>query len=388
MLATGGATAFITKKFLIDRPHKEKIYKFPIKNIPLINEKPDMINPPTTDSGTLPNLRFAFDDAHIRKSTGGWTRQITKRELAISNTIAGVNMRLYKGGIRELHWHKEAEWAYMLYGKARITAIDIKGKWFIKDVNVGDLWYFPPGIPHSIQGLSKDGCEFLLVFDNGNFDEESTFLLSDWFKHIPIDILAKNFNTRKEIFKNLPSPEKKYIFSGEINNKIYYKNIKMTQNSRYKFSYKLMNNNIIKTKKGEIYIADSSTFHISKNISAALVLLEPGSIRELHWHPNNDEWQYYISGQGRMGVFASSGQARTFDFKSRDVGYVPFAMGHYIQNTGPERLIFLEIFNSNYYADISLNQWLAVTPPYLVQQHLNLNNEFIENLNRKKCPII
>ena len=35
-----------------------------------------------------------------------------------------------------------------------------------------------------------------------------------------------------------------------------------------------------------------------------------------------------------MGVFASAGQARTFDFRGGDVGYVPFAMGHYVENTG------------------------------------------------------
>ena len=57
-------------------------------------------------------------------------------------------------------------------------------------------------------------------------------------------------------------------------------------------------------------------------------------MRELHWHPTNDEWQYYISGQAQMTVFASSGKARTFDYQAGDVGYVPFAMGHYILNTG------------------------------------------------------
>jgi oxalate decarboxylase len=87
-------------------------------------QNPDLINPPATDSGTLPNLRFSFADAHVRQSSGGWTRQVTARELGISKAIAGVNMRLNAGGIRELHWHKQAEWAYMLYGTARITAID------------------------------------------------------------------------------------------------------------------------------------------------------------------------------------------------------------------------------------------------------------------------
>src|SRR5215510_9224901 len=104
-------------------------------------ENPDLLLPPSTDHGTLPNLRFSFADAHMRLESGGWTRQITSRELGISKNIAGVNMRLNAGGVRELHWHKAAEWAYMLYGTARITAVDAQGRNFVDDVGVGDLWY-------------------------------------------------------------------------------------------------------------------------------------------------------------------------------------------------------------------------------------------------------
>ncbi len=167
-------------------------------------QDPDMVNPPATDHGTLPNLRFTFADSHIRQESGGWTRQITQRELGVSKTIAGVNMRLNAGGVRELHWHKEAEWAYMLYGSARINAIDPQGRNFVEDVGVGDLWYFPSGIPHAIQGLGPDGCEFLLVFDDGGFDEDSTFLLSDWFKHTPNEVLAKNFGVDGELLSRTP----------------------------------------------------------------------------------------------------------------------------------------------------------------------------------------
>jgi oxalate decarboxylase family bicupin protein len=89
-------------------------------------------------------------------------------------------MRLDEGVIRELHWHTEAEWAYVLAGKVRITALDVEGGSFMDDLEEGDLWYFPAGHPHSLQGLSPNGTEFLLIFDDGNFSEESTFLLTDW----------------------------------------------------------------------------------------------------------------------------------------------------------------------------------------------------------------
>ena len=82
---------------------------------------------PRTDSGSLPNLKFPFAAAHNRLQTGGWAREVTVRELPVATTLAGVNMRLKAGAYRELHWHKEAEWAFMLSGSARIAAIDPQG---------------------------------------------------------------------------------------------------------------------------------------------------------------------------------------------------------------------------------------------------------------------
>jgi oxalate decarboxylase len=118
--------------------------------------------------------------------------------------------------VRELHWHKAAEWAYMLYGKARITAIDAQGRNFVDDVGVGDLWYFPPGIPHSIQGLDPDGAEFILVFDDGSFDEENTFMITDWFKHTPTEVLAKNFGVPASLLGPIPDQSERYIFSAPV----------------------------------------------------------------------------------------------------------------------------------------------------------------------------
>src|SRR4029078_10438041 len=83
----------------------------------------------------------------------------------------------------------------------------------------------------------------------------------------------------------------------------------------------------------QVRIVDSSSFPVSSTIAAALVEVQPGGLRELHWHPNADEWQYFISCKGRLCVFVSSGKSRTFDYQAGDVGYVPFAMGHYVENT-------------------------------------------------------
>ena len=351
-------------------------------------ENPDLLVPPPTDHGTLPNLRFSFSDAHVRLESGGWTRQITVRELGVSKDIAGVNMRLNAGGVRELHWHKAAEWAYMLKGSARITAIDPQGRSFVDDVGVGDLWYFPSGYPHSIQGLNPDGCEFLLVFDDGDFDEDNTFLLSDWFKHTPSEVLSKNFGVAGSSFANVPDPSQLYIFPAPVPGPLSSDKVVGSTTVSPGLSHKMLAQQPIKTKGGTVRITDTSVFPASKTIAAALVEIEPGGMRELHWHPNTNEWQYYIEGKARMGVFAASGQARTFDFAAGDVGYVPFATGHYIENTGTTPVRFLEVFKSDYYADVSLNQWLALTPPELVEAHLKVDQQTLAAFHKAKSPVV
>jgi oxalate decarboxylase len=353
-----------------------------------IDQNPDLMVPPTTDHGTLPNLRFSFDDAHMRLTSGGWTRQVTVRELGVSKTIAGVGMRLNTGSVRELHWHKAAEWAYVLYGKARITAIDLDGRDFVDDVGAGDVWYFPPGIPHSIQGLDPDGTEFLLVFDDGEFDEDNTFLLSDFLKHTPPEVLAKNFGVPASSFASVPDPSELYIFPAPVPGPLSADKIAGAAATPQTFSHRMMAQTPIKTKYGTVRITDSKVFPVSKTIAAALVEIEPGGMRELHWHPNADEWQYYIEGQARMGVFGASGQARTFDFQANDVGYVPFAMGHYVENTGNTTLRFLEMFKSDHFADVSLNQWLALTPPELVSATLHADSQLLRAFSKVKSPIV
>jgi oxalate decarboxylase len=358
------------------------------RNIVRDRQNPDLLNPPSTDAGTLPNLRFSFADAHVRQTKGGWTSQVTQRELGVATTLAGVDMRLNRGSIRELHWHKEAEWAYMLYGNARITAVDAQGRQFVDDVGVGDLWYFPAGIPHSIQGLDPDGAEFLLVFDDGSFDEDSTFLISDWFKHTPNEVLGRNFGVPASLFGHTPDPDERYIFPGSVPGPLAADRIAGATAVPQTFSHRLMAQEPIKSRGGTVRISDSSNFPVNKTVASALVEVEPGGMRELHWHPNNDEWQYYIEGKGRMGVFGSSGQARTFDFQAGDVGYVPFAMGHYIENTGTTPLRFLEMFKSSYFADVSLDTWMALTPPELVKAHLGLDQKVMDALRKQKTPVV
>lgn len=352
-------------------------------------ENPDILVPPVTDAGTVPNLKFSFSDAHQRLQPGGWAREITNREIPASLDVAGVDMALEPGAYRELHWHKEAEWGLMLVGNARVTAIDEKGRYFIDDVVAGDLWNFEAGLPHSIQALDQ-GCEFLLVFSEADFSENNTFLLSDWFIHTPHDVFAANLKKTEGEISSFPE-EEKYIFKGNVPGPID-EVVRPTPAGRVPnmFSLHMDTVPVIESEAGRVRIVDESVFPAAKTISAAFVEIEPGGMRELHWHPKAAEWQYYIQGKARMTVFNSTGMARTFDFQAGDVGIVPVVAGHYIQNIGDEPVIFAEIFKYPEYSDVSLNQWLASNPVQIVADHLNVTDEFVLSLptDAKPAPVV
>jgi oxalate decarboxylase len=289
-----------------------------------------------------------------------------------------------------MHWHLAAEWGYMSYGNCRVTVLDEVGRIYISDVKEGDIWYFPSGLPHSLQGLGPGGCEFILCFDDGKASEFNTLLLTDWVAHTPPEILALNFGVPAEAFSKIPL-HNLWIFQGQLPASLEADRAAATGAAGappYPFTFSLAGLKPVKqTKGGEVRIADSTNFTMSKSIAAALVTIHPGGLREMHWHPNADEWQYWLKGKGRMGVFDTGPNAKTTDFNPGDIGYVKRNHGHYIKNTGDTDLQMLEVFRSDHFANISLSDWLAHTPPEMVAQTLNVDAAVIARFP-KNAPAV
>lgn len=392
-LAAGAFAAYAQTKQEVEQAEGDHSASLPLgkENAALYDQNPDSVTPPPTDHGNLSSFKYPFSFAHKRVQPGGWTRQVTVADLHVSKEIAGVQMRLVAGGIRELHWHNASEWALMLSGSARITCIDPDGRSIVDDVKEGDIWNFPSGYPHSIQGLPPDGCEFLLVFDDGAFDEYETVLLTDWVGHTPPEVLEKNFGVPAASFFPLP-PEGRYIFPGtipgplEADRKAAYGNLGP---SRLPFDFRLLEMPPAKKQQGgEVRIVDGNNFKASPQIAAAHVILHPGGLREMHWHPNADEWQYYVKGKGRMTVFGAGARARTMDFQQDDVGYVQQNFPHYIENTGDTDLVFLELFKDSYYQDVSLANWLTHLPPQLVIDHLRISQAVLDKFPHEEKAVM
>ncbi|KAI6116236.1 putative oxalate decarboxylase/oxidase [Pisolithus sp. B1] len=356
------------------------------QNVPVELQNPDALAPPTTDNGGVPNFKWPFSLSRNRLQTGGWAREQNINDVPSATDIAGVNMRLEAGAIREMHWHSIAEV-------------------YLADVGPGDLWYFPPGFPHSIQAknTTEEGAEFLLIFDSGSFSEDSTFLLTDWLAHVPKEVIAKNFQVDASAFDRLPSHEL-YIFPSEPPTPDVASDMVVPNDTPVPYTFPLSQVNGTKTAGGTYKVVDSTTFTAATTICAAEVTVEAGGMRELHWHPTEPEWTYFISGEARITVYASSSNARTSDFQAGDIAYIPPSFGHYIENTGNTTLKFLEIFKSGMvrlvchgqaantclglFRDISLSQWLALTPPELVKAHLRVDDATIAKFSRVKQEVV
>lgn len=135
---------------------------------------------------------------------------------------------------------------------------------------------------------------------------------------------------------------------------------------------------------GSVKILDPTTFPVAENFAAALVTVQPGAMREIHWHTTSPEWNYFLQGSGRITVFQAPESARTFDFTAGSVGYIPQAASHYVENTGTEDLIFLEVLQAKKFTDVSAAQWLALTPKQVVQDHLQVSDQFYNSLPKEK----
>src|SRR5258708_7713338 len=205
--------------------------------------------------------------------------------------MGGVNMGVAAGGIRELHWHQAAEWAIMTYGSCRVTVLDALGRPYVADVEQGDLWYFPAGLPHSLQGLGPGGFGFWFFFADGHANEFNTLLVSDWFAHTPPEVLAKNFGVPAETFARIPL-QNLWIFQGTLPGDLASDRAAVNKGENappHPFIFRLGSSAPTKESKGgDVRIADSSNFTVSPRIAAALVTVHPGGVREMHWHPNAD----------------------------------------------------------------------------------------------------
>jgi len=337
----------------------------------------------------LTAFRFALGKAKEQLYDGGMSRQATADNFPVSRGIAGVYMQLQPGGLRELHWHANAaEWAYMLSGRARTTIIDPEGRSQRVDFGPGDVWFFPRGYGHSIQGLGPDGCTFILAFDNGFFSDYATFSITDWLAHTPKEVLAKDLGVPAATFTAFPKKEV-YITKGPVPAALPAEPAPGSEKSTpLSHRFRLEAQRPRTFAGGEARFATVKDFPISTTMCGATMTLKRGALRSMHWHPNADEWQYVIAGRARITVFASGGRASTVELNAGDVGYVPMGYGHYLENIGDDDCRMLFVFNNGVYQEIGMAEWLASNPPELVSTNFGVPEAVVAKFPKQEQFIV
>ncbi len=324
-----------------------------------MNNVPD----PLFSGKELPSFKFALEKSKGKVDGQSTAKEATAEQFPISKGIAGVSMQLGPGVMRELHWHATAaEWAYVDRGRVRTTVIGPGGFAETNDFGPGDVWYFPRGHGHMLECLGDEPCHFVLIFDNGYFSEFGTFSISDWIGHAPAALLAKNFGLPKSTFEGFPKKEV-YFAKGAIPPEPAADTQGPTPRTRLTHKWELLKNDpLVDNKGGTLWMVDSTKFPISKTIAGAILDLEPGALRELHWHPSADEWQYVLEGTISVTMFGSHGRFRTETLAPGDVGYIPQGYGHSLENIGAKKCRVLIGFNSGVYEDIDLSEWISGNP--------------------------
>ena len=344
------------------------------------NNVPD----PATSGKELPTFKFELEKSQGRVIDGSYGKEATVEQLLISKAIAGVSMRMQPGVMRELHWHATAaEWAYVTEGLVRTTVIDPAGGSETNDFAPGDVWYFPRGHGHVIQTLGDKPCHFILVFDNGYFSEFGTFSITDWLGHAPKALLAKNFGLSLDAFDGIPK-EEVYFAKGPIPPAIAPTPLQGWKTPALTHKYSLLSQKPFEVFSGGVeWRVDGSQFPISTTMTGVVLDMDPGALRELHWHPNASEWQYVLSGAFRVTLFGSHGRWREETLGQGDVGYIPQGFGHSIENVGAGKARILIVFNSGHYQTIDASQWIAGNSADVLATNFSQPASFFETFPRK-----
>ncbi|MBN9520012.1 cupin domain-containing protein [bacterium] len=345
-----------------------------------MNNVPD----PLLAGHELPTFKFALERSEGKVIDGSFGKEATVVQLPISKGIAGVSMKLQPGAMRELHWHATAaEWAFVLEGRVRTTVIDPEGCAETNDFNPGDVWYFPRGHGHMLECLGDRPCHFILIFDNGYFSEFGTFSITDWIGHTPKPLLAKNFGLPEAAFDGFPR-EEVYFARGARPPEQQSIPLQGRRLPPQTHKYELLAQPPHKVfPGGREWRVDSSRFPISQTVTGVVLDLEPGGLRELHWHPTADEWQYVVEGSVSVTMFGSHGRYRTETLEKGDVGYVPQGYGHSIENVGGGRSRVLIGFNTGVYKTIDLSQWIAGNPTDVLATNFSKPAELFEKFPRR-----
>jgi oxalate decarboxylase len=331
----------------------------------------------------------SLDKSAIKATSGGWARDLTTKGLPIATDIAGAHLYLNPGGVREMHWHNSAEWAYILAGHCQVTVVDPEGDTEVANYAPGDLWYFPKGHAHAIQALGVEPCHAILAFDDGLYGEHGTFGLSDWMSRLEPGLVSQSLGLPNDITSKIPTAEV-YIKQGDVipRDSEKARTLQILDQKRT-HRFRLMDHSPrVASSGGTIHVASAREYPISTTITGVITKLKPGAVHAPHWHPNANEWHYLAKGRTRVTLFAPDKRLATAELSVGDCAYIPRGCGHSIQSIGSEDCEIVGVLDSSVYREALLSDWIAKVPRQLLANNLGLPETVFANLSQRRSSIV
>ncbi|CAL5229795.1 g13188 [Coccomyxa viridis] len=306
---------------------------------------------------------------------------------AMSATLINLTV----GGIRGIHWHDEAEWAYVLSGTCRSVVME-EGRthpaetW---DYGEGDIWYFRPNEGHMVQGLAPSGCSYLAGYNNGSFSDPDSPSMAAWLDRLPVNIRMQGLGGPRlqQNSTNSANSVAGFITQGPMpapSLEAFRASVRkpaqpaVTLTHRYQLSQQAPKS---ASEGGSITAADKENFPISEAMLGALIVLRPGGMRQLHWHTNEDEWQYVINGTILAGVFTAGGHHEENTLYAGDAGYAPMSSAHWFKNVGSTDSYVVLIFNAGQLTNLEATALVANMPAEVLAADLGITAESARALN-------
>jgi oxalate decarboxylase len=159
------------------------------------------------------------------------------------------------------------------------------------------------------------------------------------------------------------------------------------QTNQFPHEYRLDASPALAFPGGELRIVSQKEFPIQNTLTGATMLLKPGALREMHWHPNADEWQFYLSGRARVTIFGAHGRTKTETFAPGEVAFIKQGFGHFVEQIGDEPTKVLILLKAPVYEEINISGWLAANPMGIITDNFGIMQEVADKLPKKSVVI-
>lgn len=336
-------------------------------------------------SGTGPS----FNVRPRREFPGGWIKETTVADTPAIQDMAASYVSMEPGSLRGLHWHRAAaEFGYVISGACVLSVYDPFGNSGLQELRAGDVWSVPRGYGHSVWAYGAEGCVFTSVYDDGTSSEVNAFEVTDFLRTERAEIVEAVLGVPVAEL-GVAGERAPILRAGAVGDPA----LALTPRGEagpppQPFGFSLMALPPMRCPGGWFVQASKENFPMSRTLIGAITQLDPGGVREPHWHPNADEWDLVLAGRARVTLFEGGEAASAVELGVGDIGFLPRNGAHAVEALGDEPFLLLSVFNAPEFEAIGMSEILAGVSSEVLGRNLDADPAVIARLPRGERFIV